>query len=330
MQDLPDHIEVIAKTPSLPYDEIDIVVSLPTFKRPEHLIRTLDTLNAQTTKRKWAVVVIENETDKKEGATVAAPLFEAGKYHGMLIGESHRGNCNAYNAGWLTATKFFPNFKYVIVIDDDELADPDWIENMVATAERYDVSLVGGPQYPIFEKPNAEQWAKHPVFLPHYTKTGPVPIIYSSGNLLIARAVLEAHSYPFMDLKFNFTGGGDSDFLSRSIAKGFKVAWCAEGIVRETIPARRLENDWIRSRGLRNGVLSTLIEQRKRKDEPFGQVRVFLKSLALLAYSPIKAVRRGGAAGFAPVGTYFIHIGLGRVMAHFGYLNEQYRNPDKN
>ncbi len=100
--------------------------------------------------------------------------------------------------------------------------------------------------------------------------------------------------------------------------------------MRETIPARRLENDWIRSRGLRNGVLSTLIEQRKRKDEPFGQVRVFLKSLALLAYSPIKAVRRGVAAGFAPVGTYFIHIGLGRVMAHFGYLNEQYRNPDKN
>ncbi|MDT4868820.1 hypothetical protein FQZ97_1038050 [compost metagenome] len=133
-----------------------------------------------------------------------------------------------------------------------------------------------------------------------------------------------------MDLKFNFTGGGDSDFLSRSIAKGFKVAWCAEGIVRETIPARRLENDWIRSRGLRNGVLSTLIEQRKRKDEPLGQVRVFLKSLALLAYSPIKAVRRGVAAGFAPVGTYFIHIGLCRVMAHFGYLNEQYRNPDKN
>jgi hypothetical protein len=103
MPDLPDHIEVIAKTPGLPYDEIDIVVSLPTFKRPEHLIRTLDTLNAQTTKRKWAVVVIENETEKKEGATVAAPLFEAGKYRGMLIGESHRGNCNAYNATTLAS-----------------------------------------------------------------------------------------------------------------------------------------------------------------------------------------------------------------------------------
>ncbi|KXO74047.1 glycosyltransferase family 2 protein [Brucella anthropi] len=330
MSDLPSHIEVIAKTPGLRFDEVEVVVTLPTFRRPEHVIRTLDTLNAQVTNRCFAVVVIENEAEDREGAKVAAPQFEAGKYTGMLIVESHRGNCNAYNAGWLTAMTYFPNFKYVIVIDDDELADPAWIENMVATAERYNASLVGGPQYPIFEKPGAEKWARHPVFLPHYNKTGPVPIIYSSGNLLIARPVLEAIGYPFMDLKFNFTGGGDSDFINRSRAKGFNIAWCNEGIVRETIPARRLENDWIRARGLRNGVLSTLIEQRQRKNEPFGQVRVFLKSLALLGYSPIKAVRRGFAARFVPVGTYFIHIGLGRVMAHFGYLNEQYRNPDKN
>ncbi len=64
MPDLPDHIEVIAKTPGLRHEDIEVVVSLPTFRRPEHLIRTLDTLNAQVTKRRWAVVVIENETEK--------------------------------------------------------------------------------------------------------------------------------------------------------------------------------------------------------------------------------------------------------------------------
>lgn len=330
MSPLPGHIEVIANTPDLHFEDIEVVVTLPTFRRPEHLLRTLDTLNAQTTGRRFAIVVIENEASEREGVKVAAPLFESGKYPGILIVETQRGNCNAYNAGWLTAMTYFPNFKYIIVIDDDELADPDWIENMVSTAERFNVDLVGGPQHPVFEKPGAEKWARHPVFLPFYTKTGVVPIIYSSGNLLIARPVLEAAEYPFLDVKFNFTGGGDADFISRSKAKGFKIAWCAEGIVRETVPARRLERDWITARGLRNGALSTLVEQRKRRDEPFGQLRVFLKSLALLAYSPIKAVRKGFAAGFFPVGTYFIHIGLGRVMAHFGYLNEQYRNPDKN
>ena len=95
---------------------------------------------------------------------------------------------------------------------------------------------------------------------------------------------------PFLDLRFNFMGGGDSDFLSRAAAKGFKLAWCAEAVIRETVPARRLEADWIRSRSLRNGVISTLVEKKKRAASPVGNLRVFAKSLALLAASPFRGL----------------------------------------
>lgn len=327
---LPGHIQVIAKTPDLPYEEFEVVVTLPTFRRPAHLLRTLESLKAQVTGRRFAVIVVENEAEEREGAKVAAPLFEAGDYEGLVIVETQRGNCNAYNAAWLTALGYFPAMKRIMVIDDDELADPAWVENMVAAAERYEADLVGAPQIPVFERAGAEQWATHPVFSPPYDRSGPVPIIYSSGNLLVARAVLEATAFPFLDPMFNFTGGGDSDFISRSEAKGFRIAWCAEAPVRETVPARRLEGDWIRARGLRNGMISTMIERRKRKDQPFGRLRTFLKSLALLAVSPIKALKRGLEARSLSVGLYYIHVGLGRVMAHFGYEHEQYRNPDKN
>src|SRR5690606_17829404 len=137
MSVLPDHIQVIAKTLGLRFDEVEVVVTLPTFRRPEHVIRTLDTLNAQVTSRRFAVVVIENEAECRSGAKVPASQFEDGNCNGMLIDEARRGNCNAYNAGWLTAMTYFPNFKYVIVIEDIDLADPAWIESMVATAERY-------------------------------------------------------------------------------------------------------------------------------------------------------------------------------------------------
>ena len=85
-------------------------------------------------------------------------------------------------------------------------------------------------------------------------------------------------------------GGGDSDFLSRAAAKGFRLAWCAEAPVLETVPARRLEADWIRSRSLRNGVISTLVEKKKRAASPAGNLRVFAKSLALLAASPLRGL----------------------------------------
>jgi len=328
--DLPDNISIVAQSPGLQPEAIDVVVTLPTFKRPDHLLKTLSSLKAQVTARRFAIVVMENDADKREGAEAAKALFESGEYRGLLIVAHDRGNCNAYNAGWLTALKAFPNFSSLLVIDDDEVADPNWLENMCRTRETYGVDFVGGPQLPVFAKPEHAVWSTHPVFSPHHTRTGRVPIIYSSGNLLVGGNVLAAMPFPFLDLAFNFMGGGDSDFISRSVVKGFTIAWCAEAPVYETIPARRVEANWIRARALRNGVISTLIEKRKRAGEPFGAVKTVLKSLALLAVSPLRAAVMVARTGSLSIGAYQVYVGLGRVLAEFGYSNEQYRQPEKN
>ena len=328
--DLPDNISIVAQSPGLQPETIDVVVTLPTFKRPDHLLKTLASLRAQVTARRFAIVVMENDADKREGAEAAKGLFGSGEYRGLLIVAHDRGNCNAYNAGWLTALKAFPNFSSLLVIDDDEVADPNWLENMCRTRETYGVDFVGGPQLPVFAKPEHAVWSTHPVFSPHHTRTGRVPIIYSSGNLLVGRNVLAAMPFPFLDLAFNFMGGGDSDFISRSVDKGFTIAWCAEAPVYETIPARRVEANWIRARALRNGVISTLIEKRKRAGEPFGAVKTVLKSLALLAVSPLRAAVMVARTGSLSIGAYQVYVGLGRVLAEFGYSNEQYRQPEKN
>src|SRR5690606_21898815 len=98
----------------------------------------------------------------------------------------------------------------------------------------------------------------------------------------------------------------------------------------ETVPARRLEPDWIRARSLRNGVISTLVEKRKRAGERLGALRVLAKSLALLALSPLRGARQYVLTRSLAISMYPVYIGLGRVMAEFGYANEQYREPDKN
>ncbi|MGH6761854.1 MAG: glycosyltransferase family 2 protein [Phyllobacterium sp.] len=328
--EMTDNITVVTRSPGLKPAEIEVVIILPTFKRPDHLLLTLESLRKQVTKRPFAVIVMDNEAELREGANVAAPLFDRDEINGILIIAHDRGNCNAYNAGMLTALVNFPNFTALQIIDDDEVADPHWLENMCKTRETYSVDLVGGPQIPVFDKPEYAKWAQHPIFLPHYSVTGPVPIVYSSGNLMFSRKALEAMPFPFFDLKFNFMGGGDSDLISRCVEKGFKIAWCAEAPVHETIPTRRLQSDWIRARGLRNGVISTLVEKRKRAGERFGNLRTIAKSLALLAASPFRAVIKAIQTGSLAIGMYHIHIGLGRVLAEFGYSNEQYRQPEKN
>ncbi|MCA0051436.1 glycosyltransferase family 2 protein [Mesorhizobium sp. B283B1A] len=323
-------VSIAGRSPRLDGEAVEAVVTLPTFKRPEQVLETLASLQAQRTGRRFAVIVMENEAEAREGAKAVLPLFERGEIPGMVIIAHERGNCSAYNAGWQTAILHFPNFRHLLVIDDDEIADPQWLERMCRAAETLGVDIVGGPQVPIFADPSHARWAEHPVFAPPYRETGRVPALYSSGNLLVGRDVLTVMGPPFLDLKFNFMGGGDSDFLSRSAQRGFVLGWCAEAEVREIVPARRVETDWIRARSLRNGVISTLVEKKKRAGTSMAGAKVFAKSLALLAASPFRGMVRLARTGSPAIAIYPIHVALGRVMAEFGYANEQYRQPEKN
>jgi GT2 family glycosyltransferase len=323
-------ISTTARSPGLEPAAIEVVVTLPTFRRPKQLLDTLASLQHQETARRFAVIVIENDAAGRAGAQAAAPLFEGGDIAGLVIVAHERGNCAAYNAGWETALSVFPAFTHIAVIDDDEIADPCWLKRMCAAAEKHTADIVGGPQVPVFPEGSDGERAAHPVFAPPYRQSGPVDALYSSGNLLIARSVLVTMGAPFLDLRFNFMGGGDSDFLSRARQKGFRLGWCAEAPVYETVPARRLEPDWIRSRSLRNGVISTLVEKRKRAADPLGAIRVFAKSLALLGASPFRALARLAATGSPSIASYPIYVALGRTLAEFGYANEQYRQPEKN
>ncbi|MCG6113966.1 MAG: glycosyltransferase family 2 protein [Mesorhizobium sp.] len=326
----PLHYTIEARSPGLAAEAIECVVVVPTFRRPDHLLATLRSILAQNTSRRFAVIVVENEAEKREGLSAARPLFEADEITGLCIVAHERGNCCAYNAGWATALETFPNFRHLLSIDDDELADPHWMERMCATAETLQADIVGGPQVPVFSAPEHARWAGHPVFSPPHDRTGRVEALYSSGNLLLQRRVLEGMEQPFLDLRFNFMGGGDSDFLSRARKRGFKLAWCAEAPVHETIPPRRLEADWIRSRSLRNGVISTLVERGYRADTPFGHARVAAKSMALLAASPLRAAARLATGRWPAAAIYPVYVAAGRVLAEFGYVNEQYRQPEKN
>ncbi|HEX2018977.1 MAG TPA: glycosyltransferase [Aurantimonas sp.] len=326
---MPEAVSIERISPDLSAEAVEIVVTLPTFRRPDHLLRTLQSLKAQGTRRRFAAIVIENDAEQGAGRRAADPLFASGEIAGLIITAHARGNCSAYNAGWTTALERFPSMRYLAVIDDDETAGEDWLERLVGTAEALPVDIVGGPQVPVFEKEAGRSLARHPVFVPHYAASGPVPILFSSGNVLIRREVLETMGAPFLDTAFNFIGGGDSDFYSRCRERGFRFGWCAEAPVFETTPPRRMEFSWLNARGMRNGALSSIIE-RRRQGGRRGDLRRFAKSAALLAASPFRSAALAARTGSAIAGLYPMQVAIGRLLAEFGIVNEQYRRPDQN
>jgi len=171
--------------------------------------------------------------------------------------------------------------------------------------------------------------AAHPVFQPPYPHSGPVPILYSSGNVAIKTELLKDHGDPWLDEGFNFLGGGDSDFYDRSKAKGATFAWEVDAAVDETTPARRTELSWLNSRSLRNGSISALI-QKRAANGTVDHIKRIVKSLLLLAASPYRFAITLAKTKSPARSLNAMNVALGRLLMELGFANEQYRAAEKN
>jgi glycosyltransferase involved in cell wall biosynthesis len=310
-------------------DHVEIVVCIPTFRRPASLRRTLQSLAEQRTQFDFGCVVVENDAANREGAAVAAEFIESGPLLGFCVLEPRPGNCMAINCAFTTACQLFPQARYLAMIDDDEFASGEWLACLVTTADRTGVDVVGGPVFPQFELPSKAYLAKHPSFEPPYDRSGRVPIIYGTGNCLIRRTVFERLETPLFDLSFNYLGGGDTDFFSRCRAIGLQFYWDHSAAIFEHVPLRRTRFSWLAARGLRIGAINYLVE-RKRAKNTSRRVAIACKSLAMLCLS---SLRVPVLLVTSPVSIAAIHpllIASGRLLASLGAVPEQYRNPERN
>ena len=295
------------------------VVVVPTFRRPAMLRETLASLVAQQTAVPFAVIVVENDSGR-EGQCVAEEFFADGRPIGSVIVEVRQGNVEAINAGFAAALHRYPAAEYFLMIDDDEVASPGWLELMVGAAETSGAGVVGGPVNPQFEAAASEGMRSHPVFWPIAAPSGPLPMIFGSGNCLIRREVFATLGLPAFDVAFNFLGGGDTDFFSRARQAGVTFYWQADALVTETVPEARTQAGWVFRRGLRIGAINRRIDRKRT-----GAARVLLKDAAILALAPLRFGRELLRSRSLLRALHPVTIALGRVLSIGGLETRQYR-----
>ena len=86
------------------------VVVVPTFRRPEWLRATLNSLSAQRTTLPFAVLVVENDAGLAGKAVAEAMGVD-------VIVEPRQGNVEAINAGFIAALKRHGRAKYLLMIE---------------------------------------------------------------------------------------------------------------------------------------------------------------------------------------------------------------------
>jgi len=300
------------------------VVCLPTFRRPAMLRRTLQSLADQRSEVSFVTLVVDNDAKTRAGAAVAASFFDAGRLSGLCLVEERQGNCRAINRAFREARERFPSALYFLMIDDDEIADPNWLGRMVAAACDRNADIVGGPVVPEFPADAPEALLRHPIYWPAFEKSGFVPMIYGSGNCLIARRAFERLGDPNFDLRYNYLGGGDTDFFTRCRAAGLVFYWEQAAQIVETVPAERLQPGWILRRGLRIGAINFRIDAAKG-GALRDRARLIAKNLTLVPVSLVRSLKLALRRKPLLVALHPIVIAIGRILAAFGGEPEQYR-----
>ena len=215
---------------------------------------------------------------------------------------------------------------WLAFIDDDELPHKMWLVNFTRNIPAYSPDVLCGPlvQFNEGETPPApdELHVKRP--------TGSVPRHTATNNVMFKAKLAAAQGLRF-DPYFNFIGGEDFDFFSRSKALGNRHVWIAEAIVYEAVPPERTTNRYLFYRHFTGGI-NAVLRYRKTHNLLSTWARYAPKVLGKLAGSLFYLIR-----GVLPSGGKHIKKSIKAVANTCGYLAglmnivvERYRKIDGN
>jgi glycosyltransferase involved in cell wall biosynthesis len=229
----------------------DISVAVCTYKRPELLGNCIKHLLRQTSKRRFEIVVVDNDADESAQSIIVACERKAKECNIPLryLVEPEQNIALARNLA-VSACRG----KYVAFIDDDEYPSPDWLEKLVNVLETHNADGVFGPVYPIFSDSFPDWMKNSPLFKRADRPTG-VRITGGSAatnNALVKKQLLESRRGPF-DKKFGRTGGEDTNLFSWLARNGYLLIWCNDAVVHEFQEEKRISATWHIKRNYRGG-----------------------------------------------------------------------------
>jgi GT2 family glycosyltransferase len=300
----------------------DVVIAIPTFRRPQSLTRLLVALETLATGAAVTVVVADNDAAGHAGFDVCQAIRARG-YHWPLdvFIAPERGIAQVRNA--LVDRAFRHKCDFIAMLDDDEWPDPGWLDAFLRVQRATGADALHGAILREFER-RPGPWALNcEGIAPMRGKTGQVPMIEGSGNIIVRRACFEGLEKPCFDPAFALSGGEDRDFFERLRRKGLSFAWCDEAIVHAWVPASRANLKWALSRAYRVGN-SDMRVFLKHKSSPAMRVREMAKIAGALLLFPFVFVTLGFVSNRAVDALRKLFRAAGKIAAIRGRYYDEY------
>ncbi|MBX3190057.1 MAG: glycosyltransferase [Labilithrix sp.] len=297
-----------------------------TYRRPEDLAIALESTGAQRLGDPFEVIVVDNSPEGS--AQTQVERFAATASHRVIyVSEKTPGISSARNAGLGVARG-----ELIAFLDDDQVADPEWLERMIAAQRANDAEAVFGWVEP-YTKVEAPPYAEiffDPLSRRFEIPSGRVPpkLIAKLGtnNSLFRASALDGKKT--FDPTLNLTGGEDSAVIKKIAERGGTLVWCKEGRVREHVPPDRLRLGFLLERRFSSGQLRS----RHFYAGPSRSYRQLAKWVAIGAVQATGgALLASSTLVVAPVFARKMLAeaagGLGKVFFLDRFVVERYRRP---
>ena len=303
-----------------------ISVCLITYKRPQGLRRVLEGLNSlkfeSLAQPEIEVIVVDNDVNGLANK-ICADIRPSFNWVLKDSVESQRGITFARNK---SVSLVSAESSFIAILDDDEIPEPTWLENLVLAQQNYDADIVTGPVIPYFSEQGTPDWVvQGNFFAPPRFATGAQREVAFTNNVLIKSEILREMS-PAFDNRFAISGGSDA-FLFLTLSKaGYKIVWADNAIVSDGIPSSRTNLKWILFRGYRTWGNYSAYEKELYPAIVTQAIRM-LKGLALIVIGLVKLFPSllFGKASLAK-SLLFIFRGMGTLGGLLGFHYQEYKH----
>jgi glycosyltransferase involved in cell wall biosynthesis len=294
-----------------------LVIAVCTAQRPKMLqacLESLDKLIAPENTQ-MTVVVVENDPEPYFTGSAAQEMKARLSLPVYFHHEKRRGIPFARNRALEAALEHDPD--WIALIDDDERAEPDWIEKLLSACREHDAEVANGPVRRIYEKP-APHWWKSQLLKPRPTGT-PITEAPTNNILMSGRIVSRTGLGLRFDERLTF-GSEDIDFFRRTHAAGARMIWVDDAFVEEDIPASRVTTGRLLSRmhmAATSGAFNIVLREGRLK----AALHFIPKSLRRMLFGLLATVAGFMLKPFARKrGEKLFYYGLVRLMKGSGNL----------
>jgi succinoglycan biosynthesis protein ExoM len=266
----------------------EIVVAIPTFRRPANLARLLAALEKLETSARVIVVVADNDAEGHAGYDLCRSLCAQYRWPLDPVIAEERGIAQVRNVLVARALSY-PDAEFVAMLDDDEWPSPQWLAELLRVQTVTGADVVEGSI--LFESgTEAQNWASGFDGLSSIRRpTGPIDMLEGAGNILVTRSCLSNLTAPWFDPAFALSGGEDRDFFERVKAAGGCFAWADEALAHTTVPDLRMSLDWVlrRAYGIGNTEMRIFLKHRPCRAARLAE---YAKIASALLLSPLLAL----------------------------------------